>query len=444
MGVAAVEENRSKMTDKTTRGLANASDEGLTTTNVVVGSTSLSSFNWRIAVALLLGSILWMAPYIASTGVLMPARVAAVAPDDRIAVVTTLNVLGAALALGANIVFGALSDITRSWLGRRVPWMLGGSLVSAVALAAFAFASDIISMAVAWSVYILGLNAIIAPMIAVISDRVPPKYRGTVSSIYGVGITTGAAVSQIVAAGFVSAPATGILIFAVSSFLSAIAFIVFAPRESNVGEERVALNWREIAKTFRFPVRGARDFYFALFGKFFLQAGGYAIANFQLYILLDYILLDEGEAAGVIALSGVLTLITGILLGLTSGPLSDKVGKRKPFVIGAALLVAVGIAFPMFAPFAWAMIAYAAIAGIGNGVYGSVDQALNIEVLPDPDSAAKDLGILNLANTGGQITGPLVSSVIVATTGGYQGVFVGAFAMLVVSALLIIPIRSVK
>lgn len=37
---------------------------------------------------------------------------------------------------------------------------------------------------------------------------------------------------------------------------------------------------------------------------------------------------------------------------------------------------------------------------IGSEIFFSVDQALNLEVQPNPENSAKDLGILNFANTG--------------------------------------------
>ena len=38
-----------------------------------------------------------------------------------------------------------------------------------------------------------------------------------------------------------------------------------------------------------------------------------------------------------------------------------------------------------------------AVGGLGFGMYMAVDLALVVDVLPDPDQAAKDLGVLNIA-----------------------------------------------
>jgi len=428
-----------------TPGLSNArGDDPMTTTNVTVGATSLSRFNWRLAIALFFGGALWIAPYIGSISVLMPARVAIVAPEDKVGIVTILSVTGAVLALVANVVFGALSDTTRSRFGARTPWIAGGALLSAVALYGFSTASTVLTLFLWWGLYLTVINAIIAPMVATIADQVPEKYRGTVSSVYGLAQLIGATGSSIVAAGFVTAPSSGLVVFSVLTLLSAVLFIAIAPRRSNRDQVRERIGLRALLRTFRPPLRGARDFYFALSGKFLLQAALYSVTGFQLYILTDYIKLHTDQAGQLIATLGVISLLTGVVFGFGSGPLSDRVGRRKPFVIGAAALVAVGVAFPLFAPMAWAMMAFGVLSGIGNGIYGSVDQALNIDVLPDKENAAKDLGILNIANSGGQILGPVITSVLVAVSGGYQATFIAAFILLIGSALLIMPIRSVR
>lgn len=63
------------------------------------------------------------------------------------------------------------------------------------------------------------------------------------------------------------------------------------------------------------------------------------------------------------------------------------------------------------------MIWYGIIAGIGSGIFFSVDQALNLEVLPNPENSAKDLGILNFANTGAQILGPVLGAILFSVVG---------------------------
>jgi MFS family permease len=118
-------------------------------------------------------------------------------------------------------------------------------------------------------------------------------------------------------------------------------------------------------------------------------------------------------------------------------------GRRKAPVIFSSVLIGVAV----LVPFGWVgiggVVLTAALAGLGFGIYLSVDAALMTEVLPSSADRAKDLGILNIANTGGQVIAPVVASVTVGI-GGYRPLFVVAAVVAIGSALCIRPIRSVR
>ena len=57
-------------------------------------------------------------------------------------------------------------------------------------------------------------------------------------------------------------------------------------------------------------------------------------------------------------------------------------------------LIAIGIAVPWVLKSQFSMFVYAALMGLGYGIYMVVDQALNVDVLPNPNEAGKALGIL--------------------------------------------------
>lgn len=89
------------------------------------------------------------------------------------------------------------------------------------------------------------------------------------------------------------------------------------------------------------------------------------------------------------------------------------------------------------------MFAYAVIAAFGNGLYNSVDGALNMDVLPSSDTAGKDLGLINLANTLGQMLGAMVASAIVEAF-GYGAIFIFAIGMELIGGIAIAMIKRVK
>ena len=65
-------------------------------------------------------------------------------------------------------------------------------------------------------------------------------------------------------------------------------------------------------------------------------------------------------------------------------------------------------------------------------------------MLPNEEEAGKDLGILNIATTLGQMVGPIVTSSIVVATKSYALVFPTAIALAVVGCVFIMLIKKVK
>ncbi|MFV5997023.1 MFS transporter [Streptomyces sp. NPDC056231] len=99
----------------------------------------------------------------------------------------------------------------------------------------------------------------------------------------------------------------------------------------------------------------------------------------------------------------VVHTLRAALTAIPAGVLSGRVGRRKVFVVlcspamaAAAVLLALFHTWP-------SALAAAAVLGAGHGVYLVVDQALVTQVLPEAADRAKDLGVINIANSGPQV-----------------------------------------
>ncbi len=397
----------------------------------------------RVGIAVALGVVLWLGPYLGVNAVLLPAKVAQIAPSDKASVVALLATSAMVVATLANIVFGALSDLTRSRWGRRTPWLVVGSIASAAMLMVVNLVDSVGLLVVAWCVYQFFLNAIVAPLIAVIADRVAPKHRGTISSVYALGYSAGLYGGQIIGAQFLGSIGIGFAIMAFLTLLSGPTAAVLMRESSSLGMPKHSFSARMLLDNFAFPRHGARDYYLALVGKFLIIAATFAVSGYQLYILTDYMKLDESQTSHYVSLISLLLMVTALVLAAVAGPISDKLHRRRLPVIAAAVLVAIGVFIPFLSDKPWTMLVYGVVAGIGMGAFNAVDQALNIEVLPNPDTAAKDLGILNLANTGGQILGPVLAAGAINAV-GYHAIFPVATILALVGGVLIMLIRSVR
>lgn len=156
-------------------------------------------------------------------------------------------------------------------------------------------------------------------------------------------------------------------------------------------------------------------------------------------------MLSAVQVASTVALTNSIILVAGLVGGFISGPISDLLHRRKVPVIVASLCFAVGVAMPWISPSTTGMYLFALIAGFGYAVYTAVDQALNVDVLPDPETAGKDLGVLNMSTTFGQMCAPLITAALVTSQGGaYTLVFPVSIASALVGCVFILAIKSVR
>lgn len=147
-------------------------------------------------------------------------------------------------------------------------------------------------------------------------------------------------------------------------------------------------------------------------------------------------------AAHSLSIMSTILLITGVAFAAIGGPLADKFHSLKLLVAISTVVMGLGVAAPALDPAPWTMFVYAGLSGCAMGMYNSVDQALNVSVLPNPNNAAKDLGIVNLANSLGQVFGPIVAATIISAA-GYRMMFPAAGIMCLVGAILILMIKKV-
>src|SRR5215213_560249 len=86
-----------------------------------------------------------------------------------------------------------------------------------------------------------------------------------------------------------------------------------------------------------------------------------------------------------------------VAASLIGGNLSDRTGRRKIFVLTASIVYGIAMFVIAVASNFNGFLVGMAISGLGFGMYVAVDLALVVDVLPDKNKAAKDLGAFNIA-----------------------------------------------
>ena len=399
----------------------------------------------RFSLSFFVCSLLWMSGLGIVSAVLLPQHLKDVVGGAQATTIFgIINAVTAIASLVSNLLFGNLSDRTRSRYGRRTPWIVGGGIVGGVTLFLTGVFDNVWLMGIMYCICMFGLNAIIAPVIATLSDRVPDDLRATMSAFYSAGTTVGTSIGTLVGAYFITIQIPGFISAGVLMGIAGIATVIVWPSEKSSKDlPPVEGGFKEFMASFRPPMHNARDFWLAFTGRTLLIFSYYMILNYQLYILESYIGQSKTSAAATISVMSVVTMVVALVGSLTSGAISDKLGRRKIPVNVASLLLAIGYLLPWVMKTSFSMILFAGFAGLGYAVYGAVDQALNVDVLPNKEEAGKDLGILNIATTLGQTAGPIVTSALVGMA-GYNLVFPVAIAFAVLACVFIQMIRCVK
>jgi MFS family permease len=132
-----------------------------------------------------------------------------------------------------------------------------------------------------------------------------------------------------------------------------------------------------------------------------------------------------------------------LIAGAACGTLSDRTGRRKPFVIASAALMAVAAAI-LAASSTWGMALVAApLLGAGYGIYWAAAPALLTQVLPAAADWAKDLGLINTAYSLPLVVAPLVAGVVLGLMNSYPALFALAGLVTVIAAGTVTRVRSV-
>ena len=385
--------------------------------------------------------------YLGPISVLLPNQVQAIAGSaHKVAVLGWVTGIGAAVAMVANPVAGALSDRTVSRFGRRRPWIAGGALAGAAALVLMSGQHALAGVILGWCLAQASLNAMQASLSAAVPDQVPVAQRGTVSGWIGLPQSVGVLLAVVLVTDVVAGNG-GYVLLAACVLACALPFALTMPDLVMPRSARPPWDWRAFARSFWLSPRRYPDFAWAWLTRFAVNLGNAMTLLYLLYFLRDrihYSRLFPGHKAedGLVVL--ILLYLAGVVItAVAGGMISDRTGRRKLPVTVAGLVMAAAAALLALWPSWPAAMAAAAIIGLGYGVYLSVDAALVTQVLPSAAGRAKDLGIINIANSGPQVLAPAIAAPLVSELGGYRSLYLSVSVITVLGSLFVQRIRSV-
>ena len=408
-----------------------------------------------LALILIANGLTW-AEFFPPIITLFPLRVRALVPDDYTTALSITLTISSIVGLLIAPVAGAISDRSRARFGRRRTWLVVFSAIGAVGNLVLGTAGDMFWFTVGACIGQIGFGATMAILFALIPEHVHPGGRGRVGGLLGVGMAVSTVIGIGISAVLATRPATAWAVLSVLGLGGVLLLCAKLPDGPYTGAERPTFSLATLARTYWISPRRYPDFGWAWLSRFALYLGFASVTTYQVFYLTDQVGAGSPEDAARAAGLGTLVQVLFTVLGAAGGGwLSDRVGRRKPFVMGAAAIGTVALVCYTVATSLPLYLVGAALTGIAIGCYASVDVALVTALLPNGTSdAGKDLAVINIANmlpnTIAPAIAPLLLSVtvltVVPTDSGrnYAVLFLGSALFTLISALTLLRVKSVR
>ncbi len=378
--------------------------------------------------------------------VTLALKVVSLVGEDRApGYLSLIAATGSLLAMVANPLFGRLSDRTTSRWGMRRPWMLAGLAGGSLGTLVVALAPTIWVVLAGWCLTQLCFNAMLAAVVAVLPDQVPVAQRGTVSGVLGVCLPIASVGGTYVVDVF---SPNHLAMFLAPCAIGGFFIVVFAVTLDDrrlAPADRPPWSLRQLLGSYYVSPRRHPDFAWAFASRFAFISAYAFLVTYQAYYLIEHLDADEDDVPGLIFTATLVQSACVVVAALVGGRLSDRIGRRKPFVAVAALVYGAALLLVAIAGDYDEFLVGMALGGLGFGVYMAVDLALVADVLPGADTAAKDLGVLNIAGALPFSVAPAVAPLVLVLGGGsYQVLYAVAGGCAVVSAAAITRVRQVR
>ncbi len=395
---------------------------------------------------------------------LMTYKVRQLAPDLPNTALGILGFLGLLVAMAVQPIVGVFSDRARTRLGRRLPFIIGGSALIAASLFLLAAAPTLWLLFVGVVLIQFSSNILQGPWQALIPDLVPEAQRGQASSLKAVMdiialVVGGMVAGKILGSGGLErwgenavyvAAAAPTVVFIVFVLLTAL----WAREKKSTEAEAAPMTEKSIGQAlkgaFSVNFRENRVFGWWFANRILFWGAFIAINSFLINYMVDVIKMSQAEAQ---SFYGNLKMILGgalIVMALVSGWLSDKLG-RKPVMLVAGLVAFAGAFALLLARNTTFITIAGGVVGMGIGAFLSASWALATDIVPRQE-AARYLGIANIATCIGSGVARLLGGVLIdpinrvlgSSSSGYLLLYALAAAAFLGSALVILPLPNKK
>jgi MFS family permease len=387
--------------------------------------------------------------FITPIAISLAVRLGELAPDNQ-------EYLGYITGAGALWVMltapfmGIWSDRTRTRIGRRRPFMIGGMVVGVLSLFVMALAPSVLVLGAGWILAQWGWGTVLANLQNSTADRLPESQRGKVAGLTGFATQVAPVIGVIATIGVTG---NALLLFLIPGIVGVVLVTLFVTLVHEDDSRALPLERIGVAGVLSKYVYNPRkypDFSWNWLARFLFYFGLTLNTTFTAFFFADRLGVSITEVSGVIGTLGAVGILATTAGALGGGFMSDRFRRRKIFLVAGGAIMAAGMvtmALSSDLPF---LFAGSLIVSLGIGLFAAVDQALLLDVLPEKQTdAGRFMGITGFATSIPQAAAPFIASgiLLIGVTGAaknYSLLFIIAAACVLLGGLVILRIRSVR
>ena len=375
-----------------------------------------------------------------------------VAPGTEGASLLQMTAVGTIVAIVIQPAVGAVSDHTTSRWGRRLPYIVAGSLADVVFLVGIASSQTVVAIAAFYLALAVSSNVAQGPFQGYVPDLVPPGQVGQASGLVGLMVILGNVAGFVVGSIGIATGQYGLATIALGLLeLGTLGLLLAGVREPpSEAQPRNGRSWVSIARSaWGRDVLREPGFLWFVGSRLFVLTGSQVLVSLAPFYLARTFGLGSADVGGLLLLL-VGTVAVGTLLSvLPAARLSDRVGRRKVIWLSCGL-GGVGLVICAVAPAIPVAFAGALLFGVAGGTFLAVDWALLSELVPR-DATGRFMGISNIATCSAGMFAIAIGGTVMDIVGGVDRGASGPRAALTfgvacyaVGALLLLRVREPK
>ncbi len=352
------------------------------------------------------------------------------------------------LALFMLPLFGALSDKVSTSVGKRMPFILGGTAIAVIAMILIPVADNMASLplfVLVLFIVLLAMSTYRSPAVALMPDVTPKPLRSQANGIINLMGALGAVFSLALISLLV--PEIGVPnyfpIFAiVATFMVvAVAILFVTIRENKVAKEMTKLEdpikkaKREAAESGPMDPLVRRSFWLILASIFFWFFSYNAVTT----AFSKYVQSHLGVAGGGFANSLMLATGAAVIAFIPAGMIAAKIGRKRTILIGIGILIACFAGASTFTSFSPGLNVILVFVGFGWAAINVNSYPMVVEMAKGTD-IGKYTGYYYTASMSAQILTPVLSGFFLEHV-GYDTLFPYATIFMIIAFITMSQVK---